>query len=324
MDRRLDQPTLADQFTSTLGSPRRKAVLDCLDAGVPWAELVATVRVLDTPQPKGGRPRWPLLVMVKALFLQKLFNLSDPGLEDALRDSFAFQAFLGLTLTDAVPDETTFVRFRQQLRERGLDQTLFETGLAALRAQGYLVQTASLVDASIIEAPRGRKTVAANGTAQSTRDPEATYTKKHGRTYFGYKLHVRVDQSGLITGTHLSTAKDHDSRHIDALVACEQTAVIADSAYMSRHREAALRARGVIPGILHRRVRGHADLDPIEQCCNRILAQLRAPVEHVFARLKQRMGWRRVRFRGLARNTTDLYLAALVHNFVHALRPIPT
>lgn len=323
MERRLDHPTLGDQFTLPLGSPRRKAVLDRLDECVPWAELVATLRVLDPPQPKGGRPRWPLLLMVKALFVQKLFTLSDPGLEDALRDSFAFRQFLGLSLTDAVPDETTFVRFRQQLREWSLDEALFEQGLAALRARGLVVQTGSLVDATILEAPRGRTVVAPDGTKGTTRDPEGSFTKKHGRTYFGFKVHVRADRRGLITGLHLSTARDHDSLHVDALVAREHAAVIADSAYMSHDRETALRERRVIPGIVHRRVRGQAELDPVDQCCNQILASLRAPVEHVFARLKQRMGWRRVRYRGVERNATDLRLMSLVHNFAHALSLAP-
>jgi IS5 family transposase len=318
MERQLDHPTLGDQLTQHLGSLQRKAVLDQLEAFVPWGELVATLRVLDPPQPKGGRPRWPLLLMVKALFVQKLFNLSDPGLEDALRDSLAFRRFLGLSLSDAVPDETTFVRFRQSLREWGLDEALFERGLAALQKRGLVVQTGSLVDASILEAPRGRKFKEPDGTERTTRDPEGSFTKKHGRTYFGFKAHVRSDRRGLITGTHLSTAKDHDSVHLERLLKREGVAVVADSAYMSQDREAALRARGVIPGIVHRRVRGQAELDPVDQCCNRILASLRAPVEHVFARLKQRMGWRRVRYRGLARNATDLRLMSLVHNFAHA------
>jgi len=318
MQRRLDDPTLADQFTQHLGSLQRKAVLDQLTEVVPWGDLVQTLRGLDPPQPKGGRPRWPLPLMLKALFVQKLFNLSDPGLEDALRDSLAFRHFLGLSLTDAVPDETTFVRFRQSLRERGLDEALFTRGLAALQQRGLVVQTGSLVDATILEAPRGRKVVEPDGTKRPTRDPEGSFTKKHGRTSFGFKAHVRSDRRGLITGTHLSTAKDHDSIHCDDLVQRERVAVIADSAYMSRDREDALRKRGVIPGIVHRRVRGQAELSEVDQCCNRILASLRAPVEHVFARLKQRMGWRRVRYRGLERNATDLRLMSLVHNFAHA------
>lgn len=40
--------------------------------------------------PRCGRPGYPPLVLFKALLLQRWYNLSDPGLEEAIRDRLSF------------------------------------------------------------------------------------------------------------------------------------------------------------------------------------------------------------------------------------------
>jgi transposase, IS5 family len=62
-----------------------------------------------------GRPSYPPLVLFKALLLQQWYGLSDPGLEEAIRDRLSFQRFLGVSSQDPVPDETTICRFRGRL-----------------------------------------------------------------------------------------------------------------------------------------------------------------------------------------------------------------
>jgi IS5 family transposase len=53
--------------------------------------------------------------------VQQWFNLSDPGLEDALYDSPALRRFVGVDLgMAAAPDETTILRFRHLLEEHDL------------------------------------------------------------------------------------------------------------------------------------------------------------------------------------------------------------
>jgi len=323
MERRALDPTFTDHLTADLGGPRTSRLLTELDQFIPWADLCAPLAVLYGPQPKGGRQPWPVVLMVKCLLLQRWFHLSDPQLEEQLRDRLSFRRFVGLSLADATPDETTFVVFRRRLRERGLEQALFDQALALLTARGLVVREGTLVDATLLHAPRGGRS-AAGADGERRGDPDATTTVKGGQIFHGYKAHVACDPRGLITGCTLDTAKVHDSRHFLEFVPGAQGYVAADSAYWSRAHEAALRERGLIPALLARRVRGQAQLDPVDALGNRVFAGLRAPIEHVFARLKQTMGYRRVRYRGLARNQADLTLTALAYNFRRALALAPT
>jgi IS5 family transposase len=72
---------------------------------------------------------------LKCLMLAKWFNLSDPGLEDALKDRISFRRFVGLSFTDKTPDETTFVKFRARLREAGIHDAMFEAVVKHMRAR---------------------------------------------------------------------------------------------------------------------------------------------------------------------------------------------
>ena len=307
---------LIDSWTAGLGGPRTAALLERLDRAVAWAALVKPVAALPEYKggEKGGRPAWPALTMLKCLLLAKWFGLSDPQLEECLQDRLSFRRFVGLSLTDATPDETTFVRFRARLRERGLDRTLFDATLAHLEKQGLLVKDGTLVDATIIEQARGR--TRDDGT--STRDPEASFTKKHGETYHGYKGHIAADRSAIITDYRFSDAAPHDSNFIDELTAGETKMVVADSAYRSLEREEALTARGVSCAITFKRQRGQKRLPPALKRLNRLIASVRAAVEHPFAWMKN-MGYRRVRYRGRRRNELDFVFNLIAYNWKKSL-----
>lgn len=115
--RRLSQPGLIDAMMADLGGPRTTELLARLDAAIDWARLAAPIAALPEYKKRGpGRPAWPPVVMLRCLMLAKWFNLSDPGLEEALQDRLSFRRFAGLSRDDATPDETTFVRFRARLR----------------------------------------------------------------------------------------------------------------------------------------------------------------------------------------------------------------
>ncbi len=147
-----------------------------------------------------------------------------------------------------------------------------------------------------------------------TRDDDATFTKKHGQKYHGYKLHAATDRQGLITDLRVTTAKVHDSRLIDELTERETRLVAADSAYASKERRAALWARGVVPAIIYKRSRGQAELYDSQIKLNKLFASIRAAVEHPFAMIKRDMGLRRCRYRGLDRNEQHFTLAAIAAN----------
>ena len=305
-----------DAMMAELGGARSAALLARLDEATPWEELAAPIRELpEYNNPGAGRPAWCPVLMLKCLMLAKWNNLSDPGLEEALQDRISFRRFVGLSFTDKTPDETTFVRFRDRLREAGIHDRVFDAVVKHIQDRGLLVREGTMVDATIIEAPRGRPRP--DGT--STRDTDATFTSKHGRAHHGYKGHIAADLSGIVTGHRFGTAKEHDSNRIDELAAQERKLVLADSAYSDRARRERLRARGVIDGICYKRHRGQARLHDWQERWNRLVAKSRARVEHPTGMMKQQLGYRRVRYRGRERNAFDFAMTLTACNIKRSL-----
>ena len=265
-ERETSQLSFADTVVGQLGGRRTQAVLNQLDAAIDWESLAHPVRKIYRND-DGGAPAEPAVLMLKILMLQKWFNLSDPQAEEQLNDRMSFRRFVGLRGNHAAPDETTIVKFRKRLREADLDRQLFDLVKRSIERRGLLVKEGTLVDALILEAPTGRKreekdelptcrdepVEPAKGEApaadgNTTRDTEASFTKKHGRTYHGYKGHVAADRSGIVTDFEFSTASHHDSRYIDELTKDEKRAVIADAAYADQERRDRLTQRGVVDG----------------------------------------------------------------------------
>lgn len=305
-----------DAVMADLGGPRSATLLERLDAATPWETIVTPIRALPEYNNKGaGHPAWDPTLMLKCLMLAKWFNLSDPGLEEQLKDRISFRKFVGLSFTDKTPDETTFVKFRARLRDADLDQTIFEAVVEHIRRQGLLVREGTMVDATIIEAPRGRPRP--DGT--TTRDQDASFTSKHGVPHHGFKGHIGADLSGIVTRIGFGTAKQHDADHFDHLTQGETKGVLADSMYSKNERREALRARGVIDGICYQRVRGQAKLHDWQQRWNDLVTPLRARVEHPTAMMKQQLGYRRVRYRGMRRNAFDFAMTITACNIKRSL-----
>jgi IS5 family transposase len=314
MERKLAEPTFADAMTADLGGPRTKGFLDRCQELIPWGELAAAIKHLFPEQPRGGRPFWPAVVMLKCVMLQKWYGLSDPQLEEQLRDRLSFRRFVGLGLDEATPDETTMVKFRERLRSAGCASTLFDAALASLRARGLVLKEGTIVDATIVDAPQGRKVKEADGTERHTRDGCADYTKNHGTLRHGYKAHVATDTRGMITDWVFDTARPHDSNHAEHLLRDERTAAYADSAYSSKERRERLRGNGVTDRIVHKRVRGQAQLTAQQKAHNTACSKVRAFVEHPRAWMVK-MGYTAARYRGLVRNALDFALTTVAYNF---------
>jgi transposase, IS5 family len=317
MQRNNATPTFTDAAVVDLGGPRTTRFLQTCEELVPWNQLVEAVLPLFPAHEKGGRPFWPALVMIKCVLLQKWFGLSDPQLEEQLRDRLSFRRFVGLSLDDATPDETTMVVFRRRLREHGMGSALFDRVVASLRERGLVLKEGTIVDATIIDAPMGEKLKDSQGLERHTHDPAATYTKNHGTLRHGYKAHIATDARGTITDFIFDTAKTHDSKHIDQLTATEGSAVYADSAYSSQERRERLKAQGIADRIVHKRVSGQAELTKEQKSHNRSCSKVRAFVEHPRAWMVK-MGYTFARYRGLARNALDFALVATAYNLKHS------
>lgn len=172
-------------------------------------------------------------------------------------------------------------------------------------------------DATIIEQARGSKRRGC-GDGTSTRDQEASFTKKDGETYYGSKGPIAADRSGIVKDSRFSDAALHDSNFIDELMQDEKKMVVADSAYRSHERGAALQARGVCCAIPFKRPRGQKDLPSMLKKHNRLNARVRAVVEHPFAWMRA-MGYRRVCYRGRLRDEVNFALNRIAYNWKRSL-----
>jgi hypothetical protein len=78
-----------------------------------------------------------LEIMLRVYFVQQWFNLSDPGVEEALYESPVLQRFVGVDLGAApAPDETTILRFRHLLEKHDLCGLMLEAVNVHLEAKG--------------------------------------------------------------------------------------------------------------------------------------------------------------------------------------------
>lgn len=321
MQRNNAQPTFTDLTVANLGGPRATAFFRTCREKIPFDRLAGSVAdIFKDDNPAGGAPHWPVVTMIKIVFLQKCFGLSDPMAEEMLQDRISFRRFVGLSFDDKTPDHSTISLFRKRLRDKGHGSTLFDEALAILREQGLVVNEGTIIDASIIEAPLGGR----REDGSSTADPCASTTVKGGRSYHGYRTHIATDRRGIITDYIYDTASVSEHEHFDHLARNETKAVFADSGCRSRDRVQRLRNRGVIAGICHRRVRGQKELTAEQKRLNRLIAPIRAFVEHPFAWIKGRLNNRRTRYRGLARNAMDFALSAMACNFCRSftLQPV--
>ena len=222
--------------------------------------------------------------------------------EEMLYDSEAMRRFAGIELgDDRIPDETTILNFRHLLERHGLTQAIFAEVNAHLADKGITLRSGTLVDATIIDAPSSTKNTA------GARDPEMSSTKKGNDWYFGMKAHIGVDaDSGVTHSLETSTAKLHDSQVWDELLHGEETSVWADKGYVSAEREAAFKGPGKAWGVMRKAPKG-GKLHPLDERANRIIAMVRAKVEHPFRVIKRQFGYVKTRYRGLAKNRAQIF-----------------
>ena len=297
---------------------RREVFLAEMDAVVPWGRLMALIEP-HYPKigPKGGRPPMPLETMLRVYFLQNWYALSDPMAEETLYDSEAMRRVAGIELgDDRIPDETTILNFRHLLERHGLTEAIFADVNAHLADKGISLRSGTLVDATIIDAPSSTKNKA------GARDPEMSSTKKGNDWFFGMKAHVGVDaESGVVHSLHTSTAKLHDSQVWDDLLHGEETSVWADKGYVSAEREAAFKGPGKVWGVMRKAPKG-GKLHPLDERINRIIAMVRAKVEHPFRVIKRQFGHVKTRYRGLARNRAQLFTLFALGNLFRVRRKL--
>jgi len=263
--------------------------------------------------------------------LQALYNLSDDQMEYQLRDRLSFMRFVGLGLEDAVPDAKTLWLYREALTKAGAVEGLFNQFDAYLKERGYLAMGGQIIDATIVPAPRQRNSRDDNAKIKAgetpagweaqpaknrQKDKDARWTKKHGRSHFGYKNHICIDRRHkLVRRFTVTSASVHDSQKFEEVLDPGNTAsgVWADSAYRSKEIEAKLASRG-LKSRIHRRGCRNKPLTERQEAANKTRSSVRARVEHVFGSQHTSMGGKLVRTIGVVRARMKIGMQNLAYN----------
>src|SRR3954454_8860945 len=295
---------------------RRDKVLAEMDVVVPWARLVERLAPLY-PKGERGRPPIGLERMLRVYFVQQWYGLSDEGLEDALYDSQALRGFANIELNcDPVPDATTVLHFRHWLESHELTKGMFDEVGAMLEERGLLMRQGTIVDATIIAAPPSTK------NKQHSRDPETHQTRKGNQWHFGMKAHIGVDvASGLVHTVKGTAANEADITQTAALLHGQEEDVFGDAGYSGADKRPELEDRDVAWNIAIRRsiIKSLPQaLRELAEPVERALSQVRAVVEHPFHIVKNRFRHKKLRYRGLKKNTAQLYTLFALANLVIA------
>lgn len=296
---------------------RREAFLAQMQTLVPWSELGALIEP-HYPKAGNGRPPIGLQRMLRIHLLQHWFNLADEAMEEALYDSAALRAFVGIDLgREPVPDATSLLRFRHLLEKHRLGEAIFAEVGKLLQAKGLKLSGGTIVDATLIAAPSSTK------NAEQRRDPEMKQTKKGKQWHFGMKVHVGADaKTGVVHAAVVTAANVHDKHAVPDLLHGRETRVYGDRGYQGCTdliEDAAPNAKD----FTNRRVRQPWGQDEVARAKNRTKSRIRARVEHVFHVLKCRFGFAKVRYRGLMKNANRVFTALALVNLVMAQRRLP-
>ena len=231
----------------------------------------------DNKSERGGRPHIDEVVMVKLLVLQQWHGLSDPELEKQVADRISFRKFLGFP--DVIPDYTTVWYFRERLASTGRDRAIWTELQRQLDSLGLKVRKGVVQDATFITADPGHaKAGTSRGSdAKTRRSTDGTWTKKGSKSYFGYKLHSKVDTDlGLIRDLKTTTAAVHDSQ-VD--LSNEGEVVYRDRGYQGTEPKG-------YSATMKRGARDHP-LDILDRIRNRRISKKRAPGERHYAMINR-------------------------------------
>lgn len=311
--------------------------LEKLNGKIQW-ELFRPLlnEILDKEaQGPGGRPPFDYVMMFKILILQKYYNMSDDQTEFQILDRLSFMRFLGLTLSDKVPDSKTVWLYREQLKEGDSVKKLFDLFAQHLKKNHLIVNQGKILDASIVETPIQRNTREENQQIKEgqvpkqwteqpdkleQKDTDARWVKKDGEDSYGYKNNIKVDtKSKLIDNYIVTDAATHDSQPGEKLLTKKDKgqSMHGDSAYSGEPFRKKIVQAGMIDRTHEKGYRDHP-LTKKQRKSNRAKSRIRARVEHVFGFMANSMKGLFIRSIGMARANINIGLINITYNMFRA------
>jgi IS5 family transposase len=286
---------------------RKVEFLESMDRVVPWSEFVSLIEPFAPESGRRGQQPFAVEAMLRIHLMQQWFNLSDPAMEEALHDVPLFRDFAGLSnWADAMPSQTSILRFRHLLERHKLADQLLSTVNGLLSAKGLLLKAGTVVDATLIAAPSSTK------NREGARDPEMHQSKKGNQWYFGMKAHIGVDaESGLVHTVRGTAGNVNDVVEANSLLHGQETVVFTDAGYQGVDKRPDAKPDvtwhvAMRPGKRRALDAENNVADALLDQVERIKAGIRAKVEHPFRVIKRQFGHVKVRYRGLKKNTAQL------------------
>jgi IS5 family transposase len=202
------------------------------------------------------------------------------------------------------------------LERHELTKAVFAAVAELLEARGALLRGGTIVDATLIAASPSTKNEA------QKRDPEMRSSKKGNQWYFGMKAHIGVDaKSGLVHTAGVTTGSVHDAKVMDNLIREDDRAVYGDKGYANDRKQRQAEAAGVLWAVKAKAKPG-CPLSISQRRRNRRFGKIRAKVEHVFRVMKCQFGYRKVRYRGIAKNGAQVFALLALANLFLARRTL--
>jgi IS5 family transposase len=291
---------------------RKQVFLEQMEQVVPWAELVELIAPYY-PEGKTGRPPFSLQTMLRTHFMQQWFTLSDPGMEEAFFDTPLYREFAQLEEFARLPDESTILRFRHRLEKHKLSGQILAVVNDLLTQRGLLLKTGTVVDATLIAAPTSTK------NKDKARDPEMHSSQKGNQWHFGMKAHIGADaDSGLVHTVRGTSGNVHDVVEGSSLLHGEETLAYGDAGYQGIDKRADADQTvswqiAMRPG-KRKSLNKDDPADALIDKAEKLKAGIRAKVEHPFRVIKRQFGFVKVRYRGLKKNTAQLFTLFALSN----------
>jgi len=308
------------EYATKKKQTRRDHFLTELEAITPWAALEQAIAPFYPSEGGVGRPPKGLTRMLRMYIAQQCFGFSDEGAEDAIYDSQAVRRFVGVDLSrDAAPDATTLLNFRHLLEAHQLTESIFAVINAHLAEKGLFLREGTIVDATLIAAPPSTK------NRDGARDPDMHQSKKGNQWYFGMKAHIGVDAHSGLVHTVIGTAGHvSDISQAQALLHGDEVMAFGDAGYQGvEKREEHLETPvdwhvAMRPG--KRRKLDKSPEGETQEWLEQTKASIRAKVEHPFHWVKNIFRHRKTRYRGLAKNSAQLFSLFGLANLMLARR----
>lgn len=303
------QTTFSDiEYSNRRRKTKREQFLDAMESIIPWDHWVGLIRPYY-PSGKRGRPPKDIEMMLRMYLMQSWFNLSDEGIEDAIYDSYAMRKFMGLTFENGsqVPDATKLCKFRNFMKEHGLQKELFDQVQQVLRENHMEVRGGTIVDATIIEASHSTR------NSKQERDPEMHSTRKGNNYFFGMRAHIGVDPlHGFVHTVVCTAANEAECKVAPQLLREDDTSVYGDAGYLKMERyvtDGIDRNYRICrqPGTFKRHY-GDSLSWFEEHKLERRKVSMRCKVEYAFHIVKDLFHWRKARYKGIAKNQAMAYL----------------